>query len=124
MGLDKGMTQYLSPTPGERLILWRRRKNFTQRQAAKIFEISPHIVSMWEQGTKHNAPYIELYVIREYERCFLVRYRNQLPIKVMATTLGVSSILFSRWERGIGRFEKLIDYYESLGWKIDNKHYT
>lgn len=115
---------HIVPNPAERLILWRKRNGYNQKDAAKIFEVTIRTLVLWEQVKKFNVPYVELYVIYPWERCFILRHRNGLSLRAMASTLNVTKNSIVRWEQGTHKWGKLADYYESLGWDIQNKYYT
>ena len=118
------MQRHISPTPGERLLIWRRRNGTSIPEACTIFETSKTIIKKWEQGERHDVPYVELYMLQAWERCFLVRYRNRISLVTMAITMGVHRDTITHWERGRKDWTKLADYWQSAGWKINNKYYV
>ncbi len=115
---------YISPTPNERLVLWRRRKRFSKEQAAQIFETSLKTINKWERGSEYvGLPKVDLCFIRPYERCFLIRKRNEIKIETLALTLNINKVTLGKWEKGLGNWPKLADFYKAAGWKIDNEDY-
>lgn len=102
-------------TPAEALVLWRRRKQLTQMQAAEHFGCAVDRVRAWEAGeAPSKPPKCPLGVIKMYERCFILRRRTtpKMTQPALAERLGVSKLWVLRMEEGTAPVDRLVTYWK------------
>ena len=85
----------------ERFIIHRRRKFWTQADAAEHYDVRRETIIRWEAGTT-PAPDVELdgRTITQAEHAFLTRRRNGLTVQAVADRLGISRVTYRRIEAG------------------------
>jgi len=93
-------------TDRERLVICRRRQQWTQRQAAKFFKVHPVTYSNWERGVKPMPDKAVRFVgrfasiLKAHEVCKLLRRRLGLSIKQAAEGVERSHTNIIMAERG------------------------
>lgn len=100
-------------TIGEKLLIWRRREGYTQRQAAAVLAMGITAYSQIErQDTKchlNNMPHLgDLY---SFEICFILRRRSGWTIPMCAEQAGVSRYWYNLMEQGKVSPDRMIEYW-------------
>lgn len=100
-------------TIGEKLLVWRRREGYTQKQAGPVLGMTFNAYKAIErQETKCgllNQPYIgDIY---SHEVCFILRRRSGWTIPMCAEQAGVSRYWYNMMEQGKVSPDKLIKYW-------------
>lgn len=108
------MSEKLKPTPGESLLLWRRRKGMNQVDAAAHFEIPLEHLRAIEAGRGLRAPRIHLGTLRPYEVCYLLRRRvtPELTQRALAQRLGLTRLWVIQMEGGVAPCDRLVKYWK------------
>lgn len=65
-------------TNPEALVLWRRRLNVGQKEAAQLLGVSTDMVRRWEADEAEHCPRSRIAKVRDYEICFIFRRRAGL----------------------------------------------
>ncbi len=100
----------LTLTAGERLLIDRRRSRLTQREAAKAWDVSRYQYRIWEVRSE-DPPSVELGLIWNHERCYLLRIRAGIEQKDLAVKLGVSRWWLCRMEYGEAPIDALVEWW-------------
>jgi transcriptional regulator with XRE-family HTH domain len=101
-------------TPGERFLIWRRRKGLTQAKAARLHGVRLKRVQQWESGIgNYPPPLVELLPTRlsDGERCMILRRRAGLTAAMVGRELGVSRHIIEQYEHGEGNVSLLLAYW-------------
>lgn len=99
----------------ESLLIWRRRKNWTQGKAAKHFGLSVFKYKQAEYYTVSGFKYEEHYKFSELsdsEKCLIYRKRAQITQCQLAMILGMSRHGLRLQENGKVKNTKLLNYWE------------
>lgn len=110
----RGIGELEALTPGERLLIHRRRLGLNQREAARRCNISMTRYSLWERG--QAVPTVDVPTIDEllpHERAMLYRRRCGTTQGDVATELGLCRWWVNLMERGERPCDLLIDYWEN-----------
>lgn len=105
------MSVKLKPSLGELLFLWRRRKNLTQREAARRLKVSVDTYREWEADQRDGQPKKLLKDLTTAETCVLRRRRSGLTQKEVAAELGLTRVWVNRMEKGLADPEALKAYW-------------
>lgn len=95
----------------EKLFIWRRRKGYTQREAASELGISLRHYGMMERG---EVDFIEATGIRkleDFEICLLLRRRRGLRQRDIAIRVGCSRAWIHQMETGLVPISKELKTY-------------
>lgn len=104
----------LRTTLAERLLLWRRRKQWTQLEASTYFGLTVHTYKLIEYG-KIDCPTIEpgkQYQLKPYERCVIYRKRSGKLQKDIAKEMGICEFWLRKMEQGTVSCDKLLWWWE------------
>ena len=103
-------------SPGEKLFIWRRRKNLNQDKAAKIFKVSVFEYKLAEYDKRQLAKlgYAEISVLQPHERCVLYRRRSGMKQEEIAGKLGISRNWLRQLESGKEDPAKLLAFWEGV----------
>ena len=112
--MSKELVELLSPTPAEKLLIWRKREGLNQVQAANVKEVHVDLYRAWERGQKtKGCPVFSLKNgIARHEACVLLRRRNKMTQAEVAKAIGVRRNWIIRMEEGKGQYERLCDFWE------------
>ena len=101
-------------TPGERLLLARRRARITQKELADWLGVSPRRLSRWEKDEEDGAPPVPISALSPGEQCFFRRKWAGLSVKEVAEELGLSPRWIQRAEAGESKnIEPLTGFWEA-----------
>lgn len=100
----------------ERLLLLRRRRQLTQREAADLFEVSHSAIYHAEEGRRPIPENILTHLpksggLKDYERYFFMRRRLGLTRRYVAERAGCSTLWVSWIELGRAPTNKLANYW-------------
>lgn len=112
---DSDEQWFYSLTDHEKLLLWRKRMNFTQLEASEVMGVSHWIYSESERGNqniKFNVPWVRRKALEKHERCLIYRLRAVKSQQQVADDLGVSKVWIGRMEKGYEPCNTLLDYWE------------
>jgi len=102
-------------TSAEALVLWRRRKQLTQVQAAAQLGCAVDRLRSWESAeARSKPPRMQLGVIKMYERCFILRRRAtpKMTQEALAARIGVSKLWVIRMEEGTAPTDRLVNFWK------------
>lgn len=99
-------------TSGERLLLVRRRRGQTQRQAAVSLGIPISLYSQMERDLATTSARPGLKRLEPHERCLLHRRRSGATQSKVAKDLGVCRWWLNQMETGRASCEQLLSYWE------------
>lgn len=111
----------VSLTPGETFHLWRRQLGISRSNAADMFGVKSRTIWNWEHDRARGVPNVfgELpSPLPPWTQCYILRRRLGMSVRTFAKTFGVSFQELSRWENGQNNWERLVEYFEKLGWEI------
>ena len=105
----------LKLTQGEKLLLWRRRKNWNQNKAARFFKISVFSYKLAEYSKLKNFNYaaLEIDLLLPHERCLIYRKRSGKKQKQIAQELNIGNYWMRLQETGKTPCNKLLEYWEA-----------
>lgn len=106
------MSATITPTRGESLVLWRRRKGLNQIQAAEEFEAHPDRYREWEADKRvDDQPRKHLGQLKIHEICFLLRRRAGKTQREVAEAIGLTRLWVIKMEEGTAPTERLREYW-------------
>lgn len=106
-----------SLSPGETLLLWRRRMGWNQLEAATHFKVSIFTLKLAEYDKARNFKYrknIKI-ALRDYEKCLIHRKRSGLTQEEVAKQVGVGRYWLRLQEKGDVPCKKLLEFWEGKG---------
>jgi hypothetical protein len=106
------MAATVTPTRGESLLLWRRRKNLNQVEAAKEYGVPPDRYREWEADRRlDDQPRRHLGELKPHEVCFLLRRRAGKTQREVAAAIGCTRFWVIKMEGGKAPVERLREYW-------------
>lgn len=108
-----GNSTELKLQPHEELLLWRRRNNLTQGEAADWLGVPHFTYKRAEYGTSNNFEYgsVKLGKLQQHELCLVYRKRSNKTQEEIANKIGCSLYWFRKQETGKVSTAKLIAYW-------------
>ena len=109
------MAPVITPTPGEALVIWRRRKNLNQFDAAKELDVPVDRLRQWESDAHATKPpQRHLGKLKDFEVCYLLRRREKpkLTQRELAKRLGCTRLWVIQMEEGTAPAERLKAYWK------------
>ena len=106
------MAKIADLTPGERLLIYRRRRDESQEQAARRLNITRNVYGRLERDCEDWQ--IHLPKMRElqiHEKCLLVRRRNRKTQEEIAAEIGVTRFWMNQMETGKGSCDCLAEFW-------------
>lgn len=112
------MLEYLDN--GEKLVIWRRRRGWTQSFAAATLHMSYAQYSKWERDLEEfkirvehpEAAEITASKLKAHEKCFIYRRRCRKTQAEVAAELGCCRWWVNQMERGVVPCDELVWYWE------------
>jgi transcriptional regulator with XRE-family HTH domain len=119
------MSHKVNLSLGERLALWRRRRNITKADTAVLLDVPEVKITQWENGQpmadtfrRSASPGLgrmleqEIHALSPGEWCWLCRRRAGMTLKDVAHTTGMSLSSIQAIERSRSpRFQPLVDWW-------------
>lgn len=106
------MAATVTPTRGESLLLWRRRKNLNQVEAAAEYNVHPDRYREWEADKRTtDQPRQHLGQLKPHEVCLLLRRRAGKTQREVAAALGCTRLWLIQMESGNAPVERLREYW-------------
>jgi len=100
-------------SPGESLLIARRRSGLNQQDMAGIFGVSVATLKRWESDER-DVPKVRLRHIEAREWCFILRRREGMLHHDVAAALGLKAKWVHRAERGeSGNLSPLVLFWET-----------
>jgi len=89
-------------SPGERLVVWRHRKGWSQEAAAQCCHVSTSTYRRYEHDhyQDRSTPYVTLQTLTETEQCLVLRRRAGLTQAQVAEQIGRSRWFVNMVENG------------------------
>ncbi len=103
-------------TPGETLILWRKRRKWNQEKAAKHYKVSVFDYKLAEYDVAQEFKYrrIELKEVKDHERCFIYRRRFGMTQAEVAPKVGIGKYWLRELELGKAPCSRLLTWWETV----------
>lgn len=102
----------VTPTRGESLLLWRRRADLNQVEAAAIFKTSPDIYREWEADRRTgDQPRKHLGALKLHEVCLIMRRRAGQTQRELAKALGCTRLWVISMESGEAPVDRLRQHW-------------
>lgn len=102
-------------TPGEKLIIERRRRGESQAEAARRLGTNETYVFLME-SKKYNDGMVTVSVpVKDHERCFLYRRRSGKTTREVCKALGIDYNVLALMEKGKMPAHTLAEYWENNG---------
>lgn len=98
-------------SPGERLILLRRRTGATQAEEAEEHGVSLLRYRRWEKDEIEGAPKVPLGKLKPGEIAFVLRRRKGLSLRAAADEMGVCPWWLRQMETGQVNQKRLLDFW-------------
>ena len=99
-------------TPGERLILDRRREGMTKAATAAAYGVTLYRYSQWEAGTwSEEIPTPSLGRLAVHESSHIQRRRAGLSVVDFAKAIGTSAWWVTRMEAGTAPPDRLVEFW-------------
>lgn len=110
------INKVLKLTSGEKLLLWRRRIGWNQKQAAKYYAVSVYNYKLAEYDKLKHFPYKIsdfklLPPLHDYEKCLIHRKRSGLTQPAAAKQIGYGRYWLRLQETGKVSCEKLLVWW-------------
>lgn len=101
-------------TPGEELLIWRRRKGWNQTEAAEYFDCSVFKLKMAEYGKAKDFSYVKVPKIElmDYEKCVIYRRRAKKTQTKIAKLVGLGREWLRLQELGQVPCDRLLQHWE------------
>ncbi len=102
----------ITPTRGEILLLYRRRKGLNQIDAAKEYGVHPDHYRDWEADRRlDDQPQQHLGQLSHNEICYLLRRRSGKTQREVAAAIGCTRLWLIRMEKGKAPIDRLRQYW-------------
>lgn len=98
-------------TPGEALLIARRRVGYNQLQTAQMYGVPSDLYRAWEMDRRPDGPRIDVGEPKDYELCTVARRRAGLKQRELAAALGVSRIWVHMMETGTAPADRLREHW-------------
>ncbi|MFA5510820.1 MAG: helix-turn-helix transcriptional regulator [Candidatus Kapaibacterium sp.] len=106
------MAAIMTPTKGESLLLWRRRKGLNQVQAASEYNVHPDRYREWEADRRtEDQPRQHLGELKPHELCVLARRRAGQTQRQVAAAIGLTRLWVTKIENGEASPDRLQEYW-------------
>ena len=101
-------------TPGEKLLVCRRREGNTQMKESRAYKTPVRAYRLWESDERSSTapqPRIKIGRLKEHEQCFLLRRRRKMTLLEAAKGVGVCRWWLRRMEKGEVSADRLVEYW-------------
>ena len=116
-GTPRNSNKELILSPGEQLLIWRKRQKWNQATAAKHFKRSLFHLKLAEYDKIDNFKYpkLDLGELAPHERCLIYRKRSGKTQEEIAPFIGIGRYWLQLQERGVVSCHRLLGYWEGGG---------
>ncbi len=90
----------LKLSAGEKLLLDRRRRGETQRDAAEAYAVTLYQFRRWELGEGEGVPDVSLGDLEPHEICFIYRQRDGMSLEDLGAMINRTPCWISQIEKG------------------------
>lgn len=98
---------------GEKLILWRVRRNLTQVQVSKIHKVGVDMYRDWEKDRRlDDQPKVDISGLKIHEEFLLLRIRANMAQSTLAKKIGITRQWVAEIESGRAPIGALQNYWE------------
>lgn len=102
----------VTPTKGEALFIWRRRRGLRQVEEAANRGVHPDVYRDWEADRRPDTqPRQQLGPLKPHEMCVLLRRRAGMKQKELAQILGCTRLWVIKMEEGTAPSGMLREYW-------------
>lgn len=98
-------------TPGERLLIERRRAGQNQTEAAASYDLSEWQYRQCEADRSNAIPVTPIGRLQAHESCMLMRRRAGMKRTELAVQVGISGWWLTRMERGQIPADRLVAFW-------------
>lgn len=105
------MAATLTPTRGEALVIWRRRQNLNQIEAAAAHKVHPDRYREWEADRRADIPRRGVLPLQPREVCYLLRRRSGKTQREIAAAIGMTRLWVIKMEEGTAPIDRLRHYW-------------
>lgn len=98
-------------SPGERLLVERRREDKNQTEAADAYSISEWQYRQCEADRSDMIPAPPIGKLQPHEACVLMRRRAGMKRTELSKALGISDWWLTRMERGQIPADRIVEYW-------------
>ena len=98
--------------PHEKLLLHRRRRGETQKDAAYRLGVPKKRYILWENGAMRCPRVPRLSRIKPHERCFIRRRRANMTQEELAGLLGLSTLWVAKMEMNKVPNKQLMEFWD------------
>lgn len=114
-GTAGNTSKELELTPGEKLMIWRRRQGWNQATAAEHFGISIFALKLAEYDKKGDiAKFRDIpFTLRNYEKCVIYRKRSGKTQPEIGVLIGIGREWLRMQELGEVSCNKLLAWWEN-----------
>lgn len=108
------MADRMRLTPGETLLIWRRRKGLGQVDAAAELRVHVDRYRAWEADALPKVPTRHTGPVQPHEKCYLMRRRQRPKMTQMALAarLGVTRLWVIQMEDGVAPADRLRNFWK------------
>lgn len=106
------MAATVTPTHGESLVIWRRRKRLNQVEAAKEFNVHVDKYRDWEADKGETVPRRHLGKLKTHEVCYLMRRRVDMTQRELAVRSGCTRLWVIMMEDGTAPADRLKHFWK------------
>jgi DNA-binding XRE family transcriptional regulator len=100
-------------TPGEKLVIQRRRDGTSQVKAAKKAKVSLFVYRQWEQDVEKPTTVPKVGKLEDHEQCYVMRRRAGWTAQELADELEVCRWWLCQMERGQQDTQPLVDFWQA-----------
>lgn len=101
----------VTPTPGERLLICRRRKNHGQVEEAAEYGVHPDLYREWEADRGGEIPRVLPGELKPHEVCLLLRRRAKMTQNQLARLMKCTRLWVIQMENGDAPVDRLTTYW-------------
>ncbi len=104
----------LKLTPGEELLIWRKRQDWNQIKAAKHYKVSVFTYKLAEYDKTDKFEYapIHIYPLEPHEKCLIYRKRSGIKQKDLTLQVGCGVYWLRLQEKGKVSADRLLNWWE------------
>ena len=106
------MSKVIQPTRGESLYIWRKRRQYSQPQAAEEYGVHIDVYRDWERDVRtKDQPRRQLGQLKLSELCVLMRRRAGLTQRELAGQMDITRLWVVQMEAGDAPADRLREFW-------------